>query len=469
MNNYINKTLKNDIYANMVIVISLVILLFSRIIPYVNNSVPLGTDAGTYKYIMESYINSLPNLPNGNIDLWIREQPDPGLFIISDILHLIGFNIDTILKWIFIFFDILVGIGIYITANKFFEKNVGVIALFIYSISTVQLKVFSYLYYKNVAAIFILLIAIYLFKSGKYIPFILTASFLGSLHRPTFLIFVLIYISYILIYRKDFIKNVLTGTIIILLALTFYISYMKEAIIEYIGPIVTGGIGSGTFISLPEYYLSSLYYLPFGLLGLFTLIKRKDFNIFFLWFMITGIIVYFKLMFYNRFIIHLDIAVIILAAFGLYEIIKYNKKIGSILFATLFVLSIFNAVQYAQTLKPLISDEELDIIKSLSNTEKDSYVMAVSGGYGPWILGYSERRTIAPGLFDYDKWTYGEWITFWYTGDKDKVVEMLETYQKPLYIYIGENDRINEKKFDNGCFNKVFQEDRIKIYKFVCG
>lgn len=31
------------------------------------------------------------------------------------------------------------------------------------------------------------------------------------------------------------------------------------------------------------------------------------------------------------------------------------------------------------------------------------------------------------------------------------------------------NDRIiNKKKFDNECFNKVFQENRIIIYKFVC-
>lgn len=459
----------NKNVSNVLIIVSFIIILFARIYPYINNDVLLGKDAGIYKYIMESYINSFPNLPNQNIDIWIKANPDPGLFIISDILYLIGFSSDTILKWIFIFFDISVGLGIYVAANKFFEKNVGVIALFIYSISIVQLKVFSYLYYKNVVAIFILLIVIYLFKSGKYIPFILTASFLGGLHRPTFLIFILTYISYILIYRKEFIKNVLAGITIILLALIFYLPYMKDAIIGYIEPIATGNIGSGTFMSLSDYYSSTLYYLPFGLLGLFILIKRKDFNIFFLWFMITGIIVYFKLMFYNRFIIHLDIAVIILAAFGLYEIIKYNKKIGSVLFAMLFILSIFNMVQYVQTLKPLISEKELDIIKNLNNTEKDSFVMTVSGSYGPWILGYSERRTIAPGLFDYDKWTYGEWITFWNTGDKDKAVEMLKTYQKPLYIYIGEKDRINEKKFNNECFNKVFHENRVKIYKFVCG
>lgn len=53
-------------------------------------------------------------------------------------------------------------------------------------------------------------------------------------------------------------------------------------------------------------------------------------------------------------------------------------------------------------------------------------------------------------------------------GEKEKAVEMLGVYEKPFYIYLGERDRINEAKFENECFDKIFQEGRAKIYKVVC-
>ncbi len=449
-------------------IIPFIILLVFRVLPYHSNNVPLGYDPGIYKYIMETYLQNLPDIPKENIDLWVRSGFEPGLFIITDLLYIIGFDTPSILTWVFIFFELLLGLGIYVVAGKFFDKNAGILSLFIYSISIVQFKVFWYMYYKNVAALFIMLIALYLFKSKKYLSFVLTAAFIGALHRPTFLIFGLMYLAYIAIYRKDFVKNALAGTAILSIALTFYIPNIREAIAENIEPIITANIGAGTFISFFTYQFSSLSYLPFALLGFFVLARKKDLNLLFLWFLINGIIVYFKLIFYNRFIIHLDIAMIILASLGFYELIKFNKRMGIAVLFILLLSSLLVMNQNMSEAKPLISEKELEIIKQFNYVESEAYVMSTSSYYSPWILGYSGRRTIAPGLFDYDRWNFGEWKTFWAAGEKEKAVEMLSIYEKPLYIYLGEINRINEAKFENECFDKTFQEGRAKIYKVVC-
>lgn len=455
---------------HFLVLLPIAILLVFRIIPYMNNSVPLGYDPGIYKYIMETYSNSLPVLPGENLEIWARNGFEPGLFVITDLLYLIGYDTQTILTGVFILFELLLGLGIYAAAGRFFGKDVGILSLFIYSISMVQYQVFWYMYYKNVVALFIMLIALYFLRSGKYLPFIITATFVGAAHRPTFLIFGLIYLTYIIIHlhRKEFVKNTLAGAVILALALTFYIPNLKEAIIDNIEPILSANIGAGTFISLFTYQFSSLSYLPFALLGSLILLKRKDLNPFFLWFSISGIIVYFKLIFFNRFIIHLDVAMIILASLGFYELIRSNKRIGTVILFLMLLSSLFVMHQNAIDAKPLISEKELKIIEQFNSVESDAYVMSTSSYYSPWIQGYSGRKTIAPGLFDYDRWNYEEWKTFWATGEKEKALSMLEVYERPLYIYLGERNWINETKFENECFEKIFQENRVKKYKVIC-
>ncbi|MCE8425095.1 MAG: EpsG family protein [Candidatus Methanoperedens sp.] len=453
---------------SILMIIPFVIILASRLLPYLNNSVPLGYDPGIYKYIMEGYQQNLPYLPSENIDLWVRKGFEPGLFMITDLLYLIGFDAHAILTWVFIFFELLLGLGIYVAAGRFFGKNVGILSLLIYSISIAQFKVFWYMYYKNVVALFLMLIALYLFRSRKYLPFILTSAFVGAVHRPTFLIFGLIYMAYIITYRKDLIKNVLAGMAVLAIALTFYLSNLKEAILYNIDPIITANIGSGTFISLFTYQFSSLPYLPFALLGFLFLARNKDLNLFFLWFLVGGIIVYFKLIFFDRFIIHLDIAMIILASVGLHELMKFKNRIITALLFILLLSSMLVMYQNINDAKPLVNENELNIIKKMNSLESNAYIMSTSSYYSPWILGYSGRKTVAPGLFDYDKWNFEEWETFRTTVEKEKAVEMLAVYEKPLYIYLGEKKRKNETKFENECFDKIFQENEIKIFKVLC-
>lgn len=173
---------------------------------------------------------------------------------------------------------------------------------------------------------------------------------------------------------------------------------------------------------------------------------------------------YFQLVFFNRFVIHLDLIFIIFAALGFNLLIENKKYLGTIISIILLTSGLFLVVNESINAKPHINQEELSMIQNLSNTEENAYVMSTSSYYSLWLLGYSQRKTIAPGLFDYDKWNLSMWQTFWNTTNLNITASLLDMYQKPLYIYNGENSLINETKFEN----KYFERINNYTYKYLC-
>ncbi|MCX6707663.1 MAG: glycosyltransferase family 39 protein [Candidatus Woesearchaeota archaeon] len=456
------------------IIIAILAILAFRIIPYINNSVPLGYDPGIYKYVIEN--------PNAH-DMWVKIGFEPGLFMITSFLKLIGISTNAILTYVFIFFELLLGITIYFTAKKFFNEQVGILAILLYAVSATQLKAFEFNYMKQVVGLILMLLSFYLMqlkdeKPSKsiYILLVAVASFLGGLHRPTFLIFGLVFIAYTV---KDSYRNkkiilsnlktdIILGVSILFFTILFYIGRIREALFTFLGPLATADIGSGTFIDLQMYQLLSLAYLPFALLGFFFLIKKRKFNIAFLWFLINGIIVYFRIIFFNRYIISLDIVMIILAAYGLYLLLQ-NRTIGTIAAILLIASSGYIVFLESRNATPLIDKDELGVIESLSTTiEPNAFVMSTDGEYSPWLQGYSGRRVIAPGLFDYDNWTRDEWELFWNNPDITQNTRLLDRYQKPLYLFIGRIKPKNEAIFNNSCFKQFLSQDKTIIYSWLC-
>ena len=109
----------------------------------------------------------------------------------------------------------------------------------------------------------------------------------------------------------------------------------------------------------------------------------------------------------------LDLIVLIIVAIGLLEILKDNRKIGVITILFIFGFLSYNVIGESLTISPSITQQELSEIKELQETENEAYVMATHSYYSPWVLGYSGRKTIAPGLFEYNKWDVKQWQEFW--------------------------------------------------------
>lgn len=460
----------NDKIHYFLLGISLILVFLFRAIPYIKNKIPLGYDAGIYKFAIEA--------PLTFTDQWLIHNQEPlFLYLMKPITFL--FSTNFILIWLFIFFNVLLGLAIYLFSKEYFGKTPAIISLLIYSVSTVQFITFTYMYYRNILGLTLMLFSLtFLNRKGtkNKILFIVLAGLLGALHRPTFYIFGLAYFFFALItpYKNksyDFKlarTNIISGIAIIVIAFVFYIGKFFPAL-EITSAVINGftnpGASPGTFISFFQYQFLTLAYLPFALLGFLYLLKNKKYNILFFWTILNAGIVYFQFFFFNRFIIHLDIALIILSGVGFTQIIQNKKKLGSIILILMLISAGFITYKESLNAKPLISQPELDFLKNIPNiTEPNAIIMSFSSELSPWVLAYTDRDIIAPGLFDLNNWTEPEWQTFWYEEDKEATKELISRYNTthPIYLFTG------TRNFKNPCFELFTEENKNKLYKYTC-
>ena len=449
------------------IIIPLIIILATRIIPFLSSETPLGYDTGIYKKNIEDFRNALPNLPQVSKGAWLSQE-SWGLYLSTNLLSLIGLSENQILYGYYILLNLFLALSIYVLVKRFFGQNAAVLAVFIFALSLTQFETYWMMYYKNIAALFLMLIAFYLLRQKSWLV-IPVAGFLGGLQQPTFLIFGLAMFFHFL-FNKDKRYHLISGIGILAVAFSLYI-HNPQAIFQFISPDLQElvrtfgpGAGAGTFIDFNFYRQIITFYLPFAILGLIYLIKTKQFNYLFFYFIFNFAIIYFNLLFHNRFIIHLDIIVIILAGAATSYIL--TRLLPSFAGKTAITILLIGAVYILGTVvlnkKPLISQEELAEIKTLSNLAKeDEYVMATDSYYSPWIYGYSERKTIAPGLFEYNKWNKEKWAAFWFSPDLELRHFLLDEYEKPIYLFVG--DRQHKMDFsDDPRFEKISK----RIWKY---
>lgn len=419
----------------------------------------LGYDTGLYRNHIQISSQSLPFFPDLSSQQYLFWEP-VGLFIQTNILSLLGLSVDQILVGFYLFVFALIPAALYITARVFLGKKEATFALFLFLISITQFEVFFQKLFKNNLAIFLLLISFYLLKKRSYLV-ILTAGFMGGVHHMTFLPFgVTMLLSFFFTKEKKY--YLISGAGIILIALSLYIRNFEA----FLGPL--GSLNplqlqkthyGGIFMDIKTYLIISSLYLPFAIWGLWSYLKRKNLDLLLFFLLSTVAIVFLRLYFHKRFIIHLDIAIIFFASYGLSRFVEKfwkNRWRKAVVMFLLGMMVFFN-FQYISQRKTSISNDELSEIKTLSKTEANAYVMALSAYYSPWLYGFSERPTIAPGRFEYDQWDKDRWQKFWETGD----LKMLDDYPKPLYLYIGDHQPY--LRFEG----KGLQRYSKRIYKYV--
>ncbi len=455
--------------------ISFLVILLARELPVLQFSMPLGYDTGIYRYIIEHGLN--------NGDQWIYTSAEPGFLFIMSVFHKI-FSADVILTGGLILSCIVLGFAIFFAVKTYANKSTALIALLIYAISVIQFKTYAFSYYKNIIGMSLILFSIILIKKSEEKPayswlLVLCAGVLGTIHRPSFFIFGISYFFYAFISpwkenkydKKTLIKNILIGTAILIFFITPYLGKFQAEITGLIHPVASSfaqpGESPGTFINFFTYQFSILPYLPFAIIGLGYFIRKKEFNMLVIWAAINLIFVYFQFFFFNRLIIFLDLALIILSAVGISVLLSKRSKIAIILTVVLLFSAFVLMAKEVQQTTPLISQQDLTAIKQFGKTESNAFAMTTSSIYSPWLQGYSERKVIAPGLFDYNKDNYAQWQEFWKASTKEEITSFLNDYQKPLYIFVGEKQK---DQFANitGCFDIFYQDGNSKIYKYGC-
>ncbi|MBR9705670.1 hypothetical protein GOV14_01420 [Candidatus Pacearchaeota archaeon] len=478
---YLNKRL----YA-LLFVLALVIIFALRIIPYTNNSVPFSYDYGIYKYGIESFAK------NGfKVVSWVKLTFSPAFLSLTKILSFFVSS-KTILIDFFILINLIFGLSIYLVVRQHFGKVAALISFILYAASIIQYKAFTFLYYNSIIALTFLLLSVYFFKRKKRFLFILFFALTGAFHLPTFFVYFLSYIALVTFifingkkHQKSEIKKELLDLLyIFVLTVIFYLGFFSTGIKPLINPSLSTfsnepGSSFGSFVSFFQYSYSTLFYLPFAILGFFYVTKRKNFNLLFFMTIISFILVYTQLFFYKRFIIHLDLMFIILSSLGFLFVIRRSKVLGTFIMIAMIGSSMFVTYDFAKNLESPVTPEEFNLIKKFSLTEENAFVMTTSSKYAPYLLSYSNRKTIAPGLFG-DDHTKSDWQDFLNSKDLTEIKQFLDSYRKhpqtnqnyPLYIFLSRSQNDNLKPFLTGsdaCF-EVFNSHRLghKIYEYVC-
>lgn len=447
---------------------TLILALGIRLLPLTHNSIPLGYDAGFYKYTMELYYNALPQIPEQELATWVKEMYPQGLFVLSDVMHVTAGTaaIDNI-NYVFPFLGALIVFPVFAVTRTLFGSRTGVIASILYSISYTQYTAFTMLYFKNILGLTFLLLAIYALEKRKDGLVALMFAAMGIFHRPEFLLFALILIAYFILHRRRGIVLAAIGTAVLIAP--FWIPRWEV----YWG-VLSGTIEGGTFFGFDTYTLVSLAYLPFAAIGIVYLVVNRRLNSILFYFAITCIIVIFQLFFFNRFIIMLDIAIIILAALGInYTLLQkrgWQRMVGTIAIMLVLALGVLPTVTEINTVKPRITEEQLGAVEWIKdNAEDNAYVLATSSD-APWVLGWSERRVIAPGLFEWYLHSKEEWFDFIESEDPEIAQQFLDAYDSPVYIYYSKNpgNYLDLEKFESVYFEKV-HDDGAVVYRYPGG
>jgi hypothetical protein len=452
-----------------------------RVIPYIRDHVPLGYDPGFYKYAFDVYASALPAIPEEALADWIKNMYPQGLFVLFDSVHVTsGAGSMQFMYYMMPIVSALLVFPVFMVARSLFGQRAGLIAAVLYAVSFTQFEMFVWFYFKNAFGIMFLLFGIYALEKKKHALLAVMLAALGVFHRPEFLLFALVLIPYFLFHRRRGIIYACLGAA--LLILPFWIarwdlnwSMLTGVASTAATNVQTGeGLGGGTFFNFTVYTEVALAYIPFALIGLFFLITRRNWNSIFFYFVISLIIVAFQLFFYKRFIIPLDIAVIILAAagieYGLLQRERMRKAVPAVVLAFVIIAAVVPTINSVKDTRPLITEGQMEAIEWLRDVEEDAYLLAGSHD-APWVLGWGEHRVIAPGLFEWDQHTKDEWFAFFAANDSQSARDFLDVYEGPIYIYYAknwDNSYLGFEKFDNEYFEVVYNDEAI-IYRYEGG
>lgn len=461
--------------TSLSLILVFLVFLATRLLPYLTTSVPLGYDAGLYLNVFKEYAK-LPVFAFTHLSPWHLAGFPPVVPFIGRIISMVVAP-ETFLIPLIVLFSIILFFSVYLVGKRLWNKTTALWCTFIFTISALQFREYWYYYAKQISASSLLLFTVYFLLGSSYwaIPF---AILVGYTHQPTFIILLAALLAGFL-FEKSKRKYYAIVTIITLAATAlYYLPTFNTTTKDLVVPIeksflpqAAGGTlftPSGTFYDLLPALFLSLPYLPFAIVGLYHEARKKRNAPLTGALVVSLLISVFGLFLSRRFLIFVDLFVILFAGYGVTFVIEKFKKralIKPLVAVYVIALLVFAGIYITKTGKPLIFDDELNEIKMLKETEADSYILVTDQYYMPYVYGWSERKPIAPGYGQYDLyWTHKEWQEFWMSNNRETEKNLLLRLPKPLYIFDGDKGRLTTPDFSTQCFERI----NFRTYKFVC-
>ncbi|MBI5134665.1 hypothetical protein HZA86_00290 [Candidatus Uhrbacteria bacterium] len=431
---------------------------------------PLGYDTGFYIDTIEGVISELGR-GSGFSSASIGAAREVRNYMWVPFLWL-GIPSAYVLNGFYLLFQFLLGGSVYMLARSFHTSSrliYGSVALFLFSVSIPQFFAFWWMFYQMEFAVALLLMTIVLLQRRSILAVVI-GGFGAVLHPATFFPFgiALALFSIVQIVRSLFARKILekeTVFILVSVLIAFVVvrQFGQGFILAYTGgatndygwllnnfPAQLRVMYSGLYIDFDLFQLANIYLLPFFALGLplFILgkIRAKHTMLFsplllILIFLFTlFVLAYFPFIYRNRFLIILDITMIIFAVYPLsllmVRLLKDHQ--GRVMLSLLLFgfISLNGYIVWNQ--KPQLYPDELAEIKAINNVAQPmDYAMTTESIYTPWVKAFSKRETIDPGFLRANLWNYAMWKEFWEGGSNARRHELLRMYDRPIYIFMG--------------------------------
>lgn len=434
-------------------------LVGTRLMPFIRyGEAPLGYDTGFYLKAMEEAVAAEGLTAQIHLFLWT-----PLLWL--------GISPSYLLHGLYFLIQIINVGAFYMLARTFFPTSripYAAVLSFLFAVSMVQFSAYWWMFYQTQLSIAFLLVTLALLYRRNPLAAV-TAGFGAATHTPTFFPFGAALGLYAVIrfirsrIRKEpleweakfvFVVAILMPFFIVALRGVPYIigqikyishySFLATNFPEYKIPETLG-----LFIDFFAFRLLEVYIYPFAVLGMLLVIFKKvpntglaSSNRWLLLGIFTGILfilAYFPFIYQHRFLIYLDLALILFAAYPLFRLIQYflSDRAGRVLIAVLLLGFSMFVVFVIRKQRPQVFPNELEEIKAIASiAEPGAYSMVTHPLYTPWVYAFSGRILVAPGYLA-NQWRLDHWEEFWAGSDDVRRHELLRLYRKPLYVFIG--------------------------------
>jgi hypothetical protein len=417
------KTPKQD-YTLLYVAGAIVVLIIARLLLLIKS--PLSTFGYDYGFYLHAAKHPVAFSLDALLTVLWGGYNNP-VFSLAHALHIPP---DIALNELYFFFIILMGWSLYYFGRQF-SKNFGILGVLIYAFSIPQIEAYTMFLWKNIAALPFFILGFAFLLQKRWTAFIASSAAILLLHRTTGIVYLLtisLYFCWQLIKSKKY-NHLILLLIAYCLLLTagYYLFNLKSVIFNLLHH---GNFYVRTGLFLEEQNLFYIFWplLALGISGLILYIKNKESSLLNIFFAVCAIWFIFKLPFYRRILLYIDLALIFYAAYFLSSI-NYTKKLKIALVVILIFLG-YRAINHTLTTLPLITPGQVQEIRNFKNP--GSFILAVSANDASWLIGYTENARLgAPGLFE-DPHTYEDWQEFWQGRNQ---ISFISKYPRPLYFY----------------------------------
>ncbi|MFH1400315.1 MAG: hypothetical protein ABIH41_02250, partial [Nanoarchaeota archaeon] len=173
--------------------LALGVLVALRVIPFLSSSLPFSENFAVQKFVMESYYR-------GDVDTWVQLGYDPGLYTVTSGLLWLGFSSEEILKYLYVFFELIAGALVFVYARRVFGRPAATWSVFFFAVSLLHLRVFLDFHIDAVLGSVLCLLCLFFMVAEEYdwyhLPLLASALLLAFVHRPSFVAFWFLYALY---------------------------------------------------------------------------------------------------------------------------------------------------------------------------------------------------------------------------------------------------------------------------------